>query len=60
MPCSVHLCPNGCVCLALGGTSVHLPRQQFQELLKGMLEAAEHLGLAAWPSAGLKLAQRPQ
>jgi hypothetical protein len=47
----IHLCPNGCVCLSFGVTSVHLPPAQFRGLLGAMLEAAEALGLEPYARA---------
>jgi hypothetical protein len=39
----VQLCPNGCVCLALGSTVVHLKHAEFHALLRAMTSAAAQL-----------------
>lgn len=43
----VRICPNGCVCLNVGLTSIHLPPAAFQAMLHAMLQAAQELGLSA-------------
>jgi hypothetical protein len=41
----IHVCPNGCVCLKFGSTSVHLPPAEFRGFLRAILKTAEELGL---------------
>lgn len=58
VPCFVRLCPNGCVWLGFGVTTVHLLPSEFRAFLRAALKAAEDLGISRPLEDAVKASRR--